>query len=260
MKQNTAKQTMLAGNPAFGFSVGLGSPLSAEAVADTGIDFVMLDRQHGSWGDDSTIAALIAMRSGKATPMARVLHNDFGLIGRLLDEGMMGIIVPMVNTPDDAKRVADACRFPPIGQRSWGWGRARTYGSDYSDWIDDQIFVAVQIETAQAVENAEAIMATPGVDGCWLGPSDLSLSLGFHPSKMDEREEHARALEKVLQACANTGKIPGIAGRSVADGVKRAEMGFQFITAGSDLGFIVSGANEALKTLRAANFKSAAKQ
>ena len=260
MKLNTAKQTMLEGNPAFGFSVGLGSPLSAEAVADTDIDFVLLDRQHGSWGDDSTIAALIAMRAGKATPMARVLHNDFGLIGRLLDEGMMGIIVPMVNTPEDAKRVADACRFPPVGQRSWGWGHARTYGSDYSDWIGDQMFVAVQIETAQAVENAEAIMATPGVDGCWLGPSDLALSLGFHPSKMDEREEHARALEKVLQACANTGKIPGIAGRSVADGVKRAEMGFQFITAGSDLGFIVSGANDALKTLRAANFKSAAKQ
>jgi 4-hydroxy-2-oxoheptanedioate aldolase len=259
MKVNSAKQTMLAGNPAFGFSIALGSPLSAEAMADTGVDFILLDRQHGSWGDDSTVAALIALRSGAATPMARVLQNDFGLIGRLLDEGMMGIIVPMVNTVEDAKRVADACRFPPIGQRSWGWGRARAYGSDYSEWIDDQLFVAIQIETAQAVENAEAMLAIPGIDGCWVGPSDLSLSLGFHPSQMDEREEHARALEKVLQACANTGKIPGIAGRSVADGVKRAEQGFQFITAGSDLGFVLSGADAVLKTLRAANFKAAAK-
>jgi 4-hydroxy-2-oxoheptanedioate aldolase len=191
--------------------------------------------------------------------MARVLHNDFGLIGRLLDEGMMGIVVPMVNTADDAKRVADACRFPPVGQRSWGWGRARTYGADYSDWIDDQIFVAVQIETAQAAENAEAILATPGVDGCWVGPSDLALSLGFHPSKMDERDEHARALEKVLKACENTGKISGIAGRSVADAVKRAEAGFQFVTAGSDLGFMLAAADNALKTLRAANFGAARK-
>lgn len=259
MKLNSAKQTMLAGNPAFGFSIGLGSALSAEALSDSGVDFVMLDRQHGSWGDDATIAALTAMRAGAAIPMARVLQNDFGLIGRLLDEGMMGIIVPMVNNVDDAKKVADACHFPPIGQRSWGWGRARTYGADYSDWIDDQLFVAIQIETAEAVKNAEAILATPGVDGCWVGPSDLSLSLGFHPSKMDEREEHARALEAVLKACANTGKIPGIAGRSVADGVKRAELGFQFITAGSDLGFILSGADAALKTLRAANFKAARK-
>jgi 4-hydroxy-2-oxoheptanedioate aldolase len=260
MRLNTAKQTMLAGKPAFGFSVGIGSPLSAEALADSGVDFVMLDRQHGSWGDDATIAALVALRAGASIPMGRVLQNDFGLIGRLLDEGMMGIIIPMVNNAEDAKRAADACHFPPIGQRSWGWGRARTYGSDYSDWIDEQVFVAVQIETAQAVENAEAILGTPGVDGCWVGPSDLSLSLGFHPSKMDEREEHARALEKVLKACENTGKIPGIAGRSVADGVKRAEMGFQFITAGSDLGFILSGADAALKTLRAANHKSAARK
>lgn len=257
MKANTAKQTMLAGNPAFGFSLALGSPLSAEAISDTGVDFVLLDRQHGSWGDDATIAALIALRAGAATPMARVLHNDFALIGRLLDEGMMGIVVPMVNTAEDAKAVADACRFPPVGQRSWGWGRARAYGSDYSEWIDDQLFVAVQIETIQSVENAEAILATPGIDGCWVGPSDLSLSMGFHPSQMDEREEHARALEKVLKACENTGKIPGIAGRSVADAAKRAELGFQFVTAGSDLGFVLAGADAALKTLRAANFKAA---
>jgi 4-hydroxy-2-oxoheptanedioate aldolase len=259
MKVNNAKQTMLAGKPAFGFSIALNSALSAEAISDTGIDFILLDRQHGSWSDDSTLGALIAMRAGAATPMARVLHNDFSLIGRLLDEGMMGIVVPMVNTAEDAKAVADACHFPPNGQRSWGWGRARAYGSDYSDWIDEQLFVAVQIETSQAVENAEAILATPGVDGCWVGPSDLALSLGFHPSKMDERDEHANALQKVLKACENTGKISGIAGRSVADAVKRAELGFQFITAGSDLGFVVAGADAALKTLRSANFKAARK-
>ncbi len=189
MKVNTAKQTMLAGNPTFGFSIGLGSALSAEILSDSGADYILLDRQHGSWGDDSTIAALIAMRGGSAIPMARVLQNDFALIGRLLDEGMMGIIIPMVNTADDAKKAADACRFPPIGQRSWGWGRTRMNGGDYSDWIDDQVFVAVQIETAEAVENAEAILATPGVDGCWVGPSDLSLSLGVHPSKMDESDD-----------------------------------------------------------------------
>ena len=237
MKLNTAKQTMLDGKPAFGFSLALGAPLSAEALSDCGVDFILLDRQHGSWGDDGTIAALIAMRAGSAIPMARVLHNDFSLIGRLLDEGMMGIIVPMVNTAADAKAVANACHFPPKGERSWGWGRARVYGSDYAEAISDQLFV-----------------------GCWVGPSDLALSLGFHPSQMDEREEHARALEKVLKACENTGKIPGIAGRSVADGVQRAGMGFQFITAGSDLGFVMSGADAALKTLRAANFKSVVKK
>jgi 4-hydroxy-2-oxoheptanedioate aldolase len=252
MRVNTAKQLLLEGKPAYGFALALSSPLATEALSNSGIDYLLLDRQHGSWGDDSTIASLIAMSAGTAVPMARVLHNDFALIGRLLDEGMMGIIVPMVNTAEDARAAARACRFPPVGDRSWGWGRARAYGNDYADWINDQVYVAVQIETAEATKNAEAILATPGVDGCWVGPSDLALSLGIHPRDMDVRDEHARALESILQACRNTGKIPGIAARSIEDGVQRAQLGFRFITAGSDLGFVLSGAAESLKTLRGA--------
>lgn len=251
MKINTAKQRMLAGEPAFGFSVGLGAPQTAELLSVSGVDFILLDRQHGSWGDDSTVAALTAMHAGSAIPMARVLHNDYALIGRLLDEGFLGIVVPMVNTAEDANAVADACRFPPVGQRSWGWGHARMYGPDYPEWIGEQLFVAVQIETAEAVKNAEAIMATPGIDGCWLGPSDLSFTLGFHPSEMDSRDEHRRALETVVKACRDTGKIPGVAGRGVEDARNRAAMGFQFITAGSDIGFLSAGAAAAMKELNA---------
>ena len=241
MITNTAKQKMLDGQPAFGYSLGLGSPRAAELLSQSGVDFLLLDRQHGSWGDDSTIAALLAMHGNPATPMARVARNDYTLIGRLLDEGMMGIIVPMVHTAADAKAAADACRFPPTGERSWGWGRASAYGGDYAEWIDEQLFVAVQIESAQAVENVEAIMATPGVDGCWTGPSDLALSLGFHPSQMDERDEHAHALEKIIEACNNTGTIPGIAGRGIEDAAQRAQQGFRFIVATSDVGLLGQG-------------------
>lgn len=250
MVVNQALQIMREGKPAFGFAAGMGSPLNAELLSQSGIDFILLDRQHGSWGDDSTILALAAMHGNGATPMARVARNDYTLIGRLLDEGMLGVIVPMVHTPEDAKAVADACRFPPVGERSWGWGRARAYGDDYTQWIGEQLYVAVQIESAQAVENVEAIMATPGIDGCWTGPSDLALSLGFHPSEMDEREEHARALEQILAACRNTGKIPGIAGRGIADAKARAAQGFQFITAGSDTGFLLAGAAAGVAELK----------
>ena len=124
----------------------------------------------------------MAIVAGGSVPMARVSRNDYTLIGRLLDEGSMGIIVPMVNTQEDAQAVADACRLPPVGKRSWGWGGATRLGGDYSDRINDELFVAVQIESIQAVENAEAIMATPGMDGCWIGPADLALSMGIHPS------------------------------------------------------------------------------
>ena len=123
------------------------------------------------------------------------------------------------------------------------------YGADYGEWIEEQLFVAVQLESAEAVENAEAILSTPGIDGCWTGPGDLSLSLGFNPSEMDDREEHIRALETILEACKNTGKIPGIAGRSVDDALNRARQGFRFVTATSDGGLLDAGAKEALSRL-----------
>lgn len=249
MRVNTAKQKMLQGKPAYGYSLGLGSPLVAEALSRTGIDFLQIDNQHGSYGPESTLAALIAMEGGSATPIARVARNDYTLIGRLLDEGMLGIVVPMVHTVEDAKAAAAACRFPPVGSRSWGWAHASIYGNDYPDWINDQTFLAVQIESAQAVENAEAIMAVPGVDGCWVGPADLALSMGIHPRDAASHEGHQRALERVIQACRNTGKIPGFAAASPEDAVRRAQQGFRYLTSGSDVGFLVGGARAGLKTL-----------
>lgn len=246
---NTAKQKMLAGQPAFGFGLAMGSSLNAELLSRSGIDFVMVDRQHGSWGEDSAIAALVAINGSPAIPMARVARNNYTFIGRLLDEGVLGIIVPMVDTPVQARAASDACHLPPAGRRSWGWGRAKVYGDDYAEWIEEQLFVAVQLESAEAVENAEAILSTPGIDGCWTGPADLSLSLGFHPSEMDDREEHIRALETILEACKNTGKIPGIAGRSVDDALNRARQGFRFVTATSDGGLLDAGARDAVSRL-----------
>jgi 4-hydroxy-2-oxoheptanedioate aldolase len=247
---NTAKQLMLQGKPAFGFGLGLGSPRATEALAHSGVDFLLIDTQHGSFGPDSATECLAAAAAGAAIPMARVLRNDYSLIGRLLDEGALGIVVPMVHTAEDARAAADACRFPPAGTRSWGWGRAMNYGSDYSDAINDQLFVAVQIESAEAVENAEAIMAVPGVDGCWVGPSDLALSYGVHPRDGAKDERVIRALDRVLDACRRTGKIPGIACGDAEEARQRADQGFQYVTAGSDIGFLLGGAAVTLRTVR----------
>ena len=241
---------MLQGKPAYGFTLHMGSAIVAEIVSRAGPDFVMVDNQHGSWGPDSTIAALVAINGSAATPMARVARNDYTMIGRLLDEGMLGIIVPMVHTAADAQAAAAACRFPPRGNRSWGWARAGQYGADYPDRIGDELFLAVQIESAEAVKNAEAIMATPGVDGCWVGPSDMALSMGIHPRDMFKNEEHARNLEKVVAACRNTGKVPGISGMSPEDALVKTKQGFRFITTSSDTGFLLNGIAAAWKTLR----------
>jgi 4-hydroxy-2-oxoheptanedioate aldolase len=246
---NTAKQKMLQGQPAFGYSLGLGSPLAAELLARCGIDWVLLETQHGSWGHDGAIAALTAIAGGTAIPIARVAKNDYFLIGKLLDQGALGIIVPMVDTPELAQAAADACRLPPHGKRSWGVGRARVYGDDYFDWIDDQLFVAVQIESIQAVGNAEAIMATPGIDGCWAGPADLALSMGLDPRKAGSDDRHGRALEQILTACRNTGKAPGLACPTPEDAKRRADKGWQFLTAGADAGFMLAGARAGLRVM-----------
>ncbi len=249
MRMNTAKQKMLEGKPAFGYALSLASPLAGEVLGRSGIDYIMADTQHGSFGPESTIATFMSLMSGSAVPMARVARNDFTMIGRLLDEGALGVVVPMVDTVEDAQAAAHACRFPPKGGRSWGWGRARSYGDDYSEHIDEQVFVAVQIESIQAVNQAEAIMSVPGIDGCWIGPADLALSMGIHPRDKYENEDHARALERVLEACHNTGKIAGIASESVEEALQRAQEGYRFLTAGSDLSFILKGATAGVKEL-----------
>jgi 4-hydroxy-2-oxoheptanedioate aldolase len=253
MMTNAAKAKMLGGEPAFGYALELGSPIAAELVATTSVDFVMVDTQHGSFGPDTTILALMAITAGghgAVVPMARVARNDYTLIGRLLDEGALGIIVPMVDTREQARSAAEACRFPPCGTRSWGWGRAGRSGDDYADQVNEQVFVAVQIESAEAVRNAEAILATPGVDGCWIGPSDLAVSMGLHPRAASDDVHHQQAIVDVLAACRNTGKIPGFAAYTPEEARLRAEQGFRFLTAGCDLEILLAGARAGMEQLR----------
>jgi 4-hydroxy-2-oxoheptanedioate aldolase len=250
---NKSKEKMLAGEPSFGYALALGSTIVAETIGNSGIDHVLIDGQHGSYGIESVIATFQALASTPATPMVRVPTNNFTQIGRHLDEGALGIVVPMVDTPEQAKAAAEATRFPPHGIRSWGYGRAFQYGRDYTDWIDEQVFLAVQIESITSVNNAEAILATPGVDGCWVGPADLALSMGIHPRDMHGNEEHQRALERIVEACKNTGKIAGYSAGSPKQGLELAKKGFQFLTVASDLGFILQGAAEGLKVLDGKN-------
>ena len=247
---NTALAQMKAGQAALGLSLGLGTAATALALSQSGADFVLLDRQHGIWDESEIGRAIGEIRLGAAMPMARVARNDYASIGQLLDKGMLGIVVPMVNTPEQAQAVVDACLLPPRGQRSWGWNLAQRYGPDYAARINDELFVCVQIESAVAVRNAEAILGTPGISGCWCGPSDLALSLGFLPQAMNDRDEHKAALDAVRAACRATGKIPGIACSSLADARQRFDQGFRFLTVSSDLGLLAASARHAIAEMQ----------
>ena len=249
MAVNLAKQRMLEGKPAIGAEVGLGSALSAELVSGVGFDFIVVDNQHGRWDDDSTMWAFRSTALGTAVPMARVRQNDYGAIGRLLDCGSMGVIVPMVNSVAEAEAAARAMRYPPRGGRSGGPFGTGFWGPDYEKWIDDQVFLAVQIETIQAVEHAEEIMGVDGVDGCWIGPGDLGKSMGIDRTTLEGSELHTAAVRRAIEACHKTGKIPGISMGTAEECQRWIDEGCLFVTAGVDIGWVLEGAEQTLRKL-----------
>ena len=246
MKINTMKRRLLAGQPAIGVCTGFGSILLAEEYSKLGFDFVLLDNQHGLWDDHSSWLGFQAVSRGTAVPVARVVWNDFAAIGRLLDRGALGIVVPMVESAEEARAAARAVRYPPRGSRSYGVRLAKYHGADYETWIDDEILLMVQIEAAQAVERAEEILGVEGVDGCWVGPMDLGRTMGVDTKTAEGLQAHEQALGRVLEACRKTGKIPGIFGGDIATTRRRVGQGFLFVTV-DDMAVIGAGVQETLR-------------
>ncbi|MEP7357141.1 MAG: aldolase/citrate lyase family protein [Anaerolineales bacterium] len=250
MKINTAKRLLLEGKPAIGAGAVLGSPIAAELMSQSGYDWIIVDCQHGDWEDDGALQAFRAISLGGAVPMARVRQNDYGAIGRLLDRGALGIIVPMINNAAEARAAVYAARYAPLGGRSWGPFLAGYHGPDYGAWAEAEIWLAVQIETVQGVENAEAIMATEGIDGCWIGPKDLARSMGVDINTPAGRQAHEDAILKVLAACRKTGKVPGIDAKAGGGTQRWLDHGFLFVTTTSDADLLLAGSETVLKELR----------
>jgi 4-hydroxy-2-oxoheptanedioate aldolase len=244
---NTAKHRMLAGQPAIGAVAGLGAPLAAEILSRSGFDFVMVDVQHGSWDLTPAMTAFRAISLSKAIPMARAAQNNYYAIGSLLDRGALGIIVPMVNSADEAQAAVRAARYAPQGGRSVAISMYGHLGEGYLDWANDEIFLAVQIETAQGLEQAEEILSVEGVDGCWIGPMDLAKSMGIDLASQAGADIHLEAIMRVLAACHKTGKVPGIFG--AGDARPWIDKGFLFVTTGSDARFIEESSRKLLKGL-----------
>ena len=246
VKRNKAKLRMLEGKPAIGAEVGLGSSLAAEMLAPLGYDYVLVDNQHGAWWQENSFYAFRSIVLGGTVPMARVQKNDFGLIGRLLDMGALGVVVPMVNSVGEAEEAARAARFPPRGGRSGGPFGAGIHGPDYMDWIDDEVFLAVQIESAPAAESAEEIMSVDGVDGCWIGPFDLSKSMGLDLDTEDGRATHEAAIVGIIEATRRAGKIPGISAPNAERAQFWIDRGCLFVTAGDDGSMMLETAQQTL--------------
>jgi 4-hydroxy-2-oxoheptanedioate aldolase len=249
MRHCETKARLLRGEAALGVGLGLGSPLAAEMLSTTGFDFALVDYQHGNWDDASALLAFRGLLLGQAEPMVRVRQNDYYAIGRALDRGALGIVVPLVNSPAEAREAARAVRYPPRGERSMGPFAAGVLGPNYAAEVDAQVLLMVQIESRQAAAQARAILAVEGVDGCWVGPTDLALSMGLDLSTPAGRQAHEAAILGVLAACRQTNKIPGIAA-TPANAQHWLDQGFRFVTVASDTTFLASGAAEILGRLR----------
>ena len=210
MMNSRIRNLLEADKPAFGIQLRFGSPAIAELAGLAGFDWILIDTEHAPQTPVTVQAQIQAAGCTPATPIVRITRTDPDLIKLYLDMGAMGIVVPFVNTPEEAKLGAEACRYPPRGTRGWGPHRAAGYGlfeEDYTARIDDVVVYLPIIESAEAVDNIDAIMDVEGVDGCIVGPVDLCISLGV-PFRFDH-PKYLDALRRVREAGQRTGKPVG---------------------------------------------------
>ncbi len=222
------------GRLGLGAWASLPNALSAEILSRAGFDYVCLDMQHGFVEYADALAMLTAVDLGTATPVVRVPWNEQGIIGRVLDAGALGIIIPMVNSAEEAEAAVRACRYPPAGTRSFGPARAILRNEPgYFSGANEAVKCIPMVETVSALENLDAIVSTVGVDGVYVGPADLSVSLGLPPANNDGVAIFDDALAKIVAACQRHNVVPGIHSNPVLASTRLAQ-GFRLVTVTAD--------------------------
>ena len=212
----------------------LPNALSAEMLAKGGFDWVLVDMQHGCMDYETALNMIRAIDLGGVTPLVRVPWNEPGIIGRMLDAGAMGVVVPMIQDAEDARRAVDACLYPPAGRRSFGPIRVGTRdGAGYFASANQRVAVMPMIETADALANVEAIAAVPGVDALFVGPFDLSIALGLPPGDNDGEPLFDAALARIGEAARATGIATAVLANADLTPL-RARQGFRMISVVTD--------------------------
>ena len=241
MRPNATKAKWRRGEPTFGAWLSIPGAFSTEVVAHHAFDWVCIDMQHGVIDFADAVAMLLAISTTDATPIVRVPWNETGIIGKILDAGAMGIIIPMVNSVDEARAAVAACRYAPAGRRSYGPTRAPLYaGADYFSHADAEVACIPMIETKQALADLDAILNVPGIDAVYVGPADMSITLGQQP-RMDNDGAFEDARLRIAAACNKRGIAPGIhANSSLA--AKHVAAGYRMITVFSDVAALTTQA------------------
>jgi 4-hydroxy-2-oxoheptanedioate aldolase len=244
LPKNTFKAAIGAKQVQIGLWCSLCSNIGAEILVDSGFDWILIDTEHTPNGLPSVLSQLQVFARGTAAPIVRPAWNDPVLIKRLLDIGTQTLLVPFVQDETEAARAVASCWYPPAGIRGVTAGsRAARFGriGSYLKEADREICVLVQVETLSAVDRIEAIAATDGIDGVFIGPSDLSASMGHigNPQHPDVQ----RVIENAVKRIASTGKAAGILAPLESDARRYIELGYHFVAVGSDIGLLAKTAD-----------------
>ena len=239
---------LASGDFLLGTWVTMLDPVAAELLAGSGFDFLVADGEHGPLGTDHLLATVMATRAAGVPVLARVGANEPVRIMHALDVGSSGVVVPQIRTVADAERAVAWCRYPPLGLRGIAPRRASEYGRHTSEYLrvaDELITCCIQVETREALDDLEAILAVPGIDAVLVGPNDLSAALG----RIDDlaHPDVEAAIARVLAAAVERGIPAGIWTPSTARARARRAEGFRFATVGADYGFMAAGADAAVR-------------
>ena len=251
LPRNRFKHAIAAHHLQIGLWCSLCSNIAADIVRDCGFDWLLIDTEHSPNEIPDVLSQLQACEGGAATPIVRPAWNDIVIIKRCLDLGAQTLLVPYVQNPDEAKRAVEAVRYPPAGVRGVAVAsRASRYGrvNDYLKNANGEICLLVQVETRTAMDQLEAIATVEGVDGVFIGPSDLSASLGHigHPAHPDVQ----KALETCVRRLKAVGKPAGILSGNEEEVRRYIGWGYTFVAVGSDVGLLSRGADALAKKYR----------
>jgi 4-hydroxy-2-oxoheptanedioate aldolase len=225
-------------------------PMVSRLLGRMGWDWVILDMQHGSPNTETAYECLHVLHDAGTRPIARTSIGAPAEVQRALDLGALGVVVPMVNSAAEAQALARAAKYPPLGDRSFGGDLAWHYGDDYYERANAETLLLVQVEHVDSVRQVEAILATPGVDGCFIGPTDLALSMGLSRHDYEHHPEHRAAIARTLDACRAHGKLACSNTYSLADVESKLALGFDCITFKSEADLFMSSAAALLAQLR----------
>lgn len=248
------KEIWRSGIPSFGAWITLNDPAAAAVVCNLGYEWVLVDAEHQPFSAETLREIFAVVRSRGSVPIVRVRDNDAALIKQMLDFGAEGIMVPMAQSVEDARRAAAACRYPPQGVRGFNPRDASNFFKDldyYAQTINDRVIALLQVEHIDAVHNLDGILATPGLDAILIGPADLTYSMGL--PLQNEHPKVQEAIQSVITKC-NAAHVPvGIAVYGAADEfIAWLQRGINFITLGFDYGWINEAGGAVLRRMREA--------